>query len=177
MSTPRHLRFSAWLRPWHVSLAALTVYLFGILQASGWDPMALVRVGTRFDPGLESGTMGYDGQFSYQIALSPVESVHKLDVPAYRLQRILYPLVARLLGLGRSNLIAWSLLLVNVIAFTAGVGLTEKIMQHHGQSRWWALAYGMNVGMFMAVRLDLTEPLAYAPVQAGVLAWCYRRLN
>jgi hypothetical protein len=29
--------------------------------------------------------------------------------------------------------------------------------------------------MFMSVRLDLTEPLAYCLVQAGVLAWCLRR--
>jgi hypothetical protein len=154
-----------------VTLAVLCLYLLIVLGSAGWDPMTLVRVGTRFDPGLAAGSMGYDGQFSYQIALSPLESVARLDVPAYRLQRVLYPIAARLAAIGVPDLVPWSLLVVNVAAVGAGVALTEAVLRHHKQSRWWALAYGLNVGMFMAVRLDLTEPLAYALVQAGVLAW------
>ena len=167
----------SWLRPWQLTLVALLVYLLAILQPRAWDPMALVRVGTRFDPGLAGGSMGYDGQFSYQIAESPLGNTGKLDVPAYRLQRILYPLVARLAAMGNRGLIPWSLVLVNIAAATAGVALTESVMRHYGRSPWWALAYGMNVGMFMAVRLDLTEPLAFAFVQAGVLAWARGRHN
>ena len=164
-----------WLRPWHLTLAVLVMYLIGVLQSAGWDPMALARIGTRFDPGLPGGTMGYDGQFSYQIAVSPAESVLKLDVPAYRLQRILYPILARVVALGNEKAIPWSLLLVNMAAAVAGVALTERIMRLNRQSRWWAVAYGMNVGMFMSIRLDLTEPLAFVLVQAGVLAWALHR--
>jgi hypothetical protein len=164
-------RFLARVRPWQVTLLALGLYLAAILGGAGWDPMVLVRVGTRFDPGLPGGSMGYDGQFSYQIARAPIDSVVRLDVPAYRLQRILYPAAARLMAIGSPNLIPWTLLLLNIAAVCIGVALTEAILRHFGQSRWWALAYGLNVGMFMAVRLDLTEPLAYALVQAAVLAW------
>jgi hypothetical protein len=48
-------------------------------------------------------------------------------------------------------------------------------MRVHGQNRWWALAFGLNAGILMAARLDLTEPLAYALVQIGVLAWSLER--
>jgi hypothetical protein len=119
--------------------------------------------------------MGYDGQFSYQIAVSPLGSVPKLDVPAYRLQRILYPVLARFAAFGRPNIIPWTLLAVNLAALAGGVAATESILMFYGQSRWFALAYGLNIGMLMAVRLDLTEPTAYLFVQLGALAWAKGR--
>jgi len=42
-------------------------------------------------------------------------------------------------------------------------------MMASGFSRWRALVYGINVGMIMAVCLDLTEPLAYLLAGMGAL--------
>ncbi|HSD83226.1 MAG TPA: hypothetical protein VLG46_05185, partial [Anaerolineae bacterium] len=116
-----------------------------------------------------NGRPGYDGQFAYQIARDPLNGWTKIDVPAYRYQRIVYPIVARLLALGNVDLVPWTLIVVNLMALTAGVWLTEEILQHFQVSRWYALIYGLSAGTLMSVRLDLTEPLAYALAQAGVL--------
>lgn len=158
-------------RPWMVVSLIAFAYLASVLGRTQGDPFALVRIGSRFDPGIADGTMGYDGQFSYQIALSPIAGVPHLDVPAYRLQRILYPILARIAAFGNPRSVPWALIVVNLVALACGVAATEGILAHYGQSRWWALAYALNVGMLMSVRLDLTEPTAYFFVQVGALAW------
>ena len=163
------------IRPWMVVLLVAVVYLAAVVRSSGGDAFAFVRVGSRFDPGTPDGTMGYDGQFSYQIAVSPEASVPKLDVPSYRLQRILYPLLARLAAFGDREVIPWTLVIVNLAAMAGGVAATEAILVLRGQNRWYALAYGLNVGMLMSVRLDLTEPTAYLFVQLAALAWAKGR--
>ena len=163
------------IKPWQLVLLAAIAYLATVSVSTQGDPFAFVRIGSRFDPGIPDGTMGYDGQFSYQIAVSPIDSVSKLDVPAYRLQRILYPTLARIAAMGNRQLIPWALVAINLAALAFGVRATEAILTLYGQSCWWALAYGLNVAMFMSVRLDLTEPTAYLFVQLGALAWAKHR--
>jgi len=157
------------LRPWHVVLFVCLAYVLLTLARYHFDPMYFALVGTQYDPGVPNGRPGYDGQFAYQIARDPLNGWTKTDVPAYRYQRIVYPIVARVLALGHAAWVPWTLILVNIMALTAGVWLTEAILQHFGVSRWYALIYGLSAGTLMAVRLDLTEPLAYALAQAGVL--------
>ncbi len=156
-------------RPWHVALLICLAYVLLTLARYQFDPKYFALIGTRYDPGLPQGRPGYDGQFAYQIARDPLNGWTKTDVPAYRYQRIVYPIVARVLALGSADLVPWTLIVVNVIALTAGVWLTEEILQHFQVSRWYALIYGLSAGTLMSVRLDLTEPLAYALAQAGVL--------
>ena len=50
-----------------------------------------------------TGKAGYDGQFNYAIAADPLHASPALDVPAYRYQRILYPLLVRALALGQED--------------------------------------------------------------------------
>jgi hypothetical protein len=157
------------VRPWHVALLVCLAYVLLTLARYNFDPQYFALIGTRYDPGLPNGRPGYDGQFAYQIARDPLNGWRKIDVPAYRYQRIVYPLTARVLALGQADLVPWTLIVVNVIALTAGVWLTEKILQHFQASGWYALIYGLSAGTLMSVRLDLTEPLAYALAQAGVL--------
>jgi hypothetical protein len=167
-------------RPWHiVGLVALAYIVLTLWRYSG-DPMRFALVGSRYDPGLPGGTWGYDGQFAYQIARDPAGAARFLDVPAYRYQRILYPLMARVLALVASplrgggtegGLIPWTLILVNWLSLMAGTWFTEGILTGRGVSRWYALSYGLFGGLMMAVRLDLTEPLAYALAQAAVLGY------
>jgi len=159
------------IRPWHVILLCALVYVGATLAWHGWDPMSFVIIGERFDPGIPGGSLGYDGQFVYQIARDPLGGWRYLDVPAYRYQRILYPMLARVLSLGYTSLLPWVLVLINLAALSGGTALTEAILVENGDSRWYALTYGLYIGLLMPVRLDLTEPLAYLLVQAGVLAF------
>ncbi|MBI4498854.1 MAG: hypothetical protein HY689_13260 [Chloroflexi bacterium] len=162
-STPR------WLRPWHVVGAVALLYLGIALARTGGDPLTFVMRCPNPEQ-IPTGTCGYDGQFAYAIAMDPAGAAPFMDVPAYRYQRILYPLLARVLGAGQPDLVPWTLVLINWVALAAGTAVLEAVLCAYGVSRWYALAYGLFAGVLMPVRLDLTEPLAYALALGGVLA-------
>ncbi len=159
-----------WLRPWWVVVIVALIYLALVVMANGGDPLALATLGTRFSEGDPEGSEGYDGQFAYYIAVDPLNGWQRCDVPAYRYQRILYPLFARSLALGQDAAIPYALALVNLIALGAGTWSTECILRRYGMSRWYAITYGLYAGQLMSVRLDLNEPLAHALVVAAILA-------
>ncbi len=157
------------VRPWHVVGAAGLLYVAVTLARFGGDARAFAVICP--DPQrIAGGQCGYDGQFAYSIAIDPVSAAQFMDVPAYRYQRILYPMLARVVGVGQAGLIAWALILINLIALAAGTAILEVILVDSGAIRWYALAYGLFAGAMMPVRLDLTEPLAYALALGGVLA-------
>ncbi len=156
------------LRPWHITALALVIYLGAIFFLNGADPAAFAYIGTRFSEADPQGTEGYDGQFVYYIAMDPTNAAEKLDVPAYRYQRILLPAAARLIGLGQPALISWALVLTNATALVTGVAILERLLERQEVSRWYALTYGLFGGSLLAVRLDLTEPLAYGLALAGI---------
>jgi hypothetical protein len=151
------------------------IYVLGVLVSTSGDPLAFALLGTRFSEGDPHGTEGYDGQFAYQIALRPLAAAPYLDVPAYRYQRILYPMLARLLALGRPGLIPWALIGVNVAAIGFGTWATERLLVDLGASRWYALVYGLYAAQLLALRDDLNEPLAQALVMWAMLAWARER--
>jgi hypothetical protein len=119
---------------------------------------------------------GYDGQYVYVLALNPdpawaaQQPPGILDTPAYRYQRILLSLIARLISLGQPAIVPWVLIGLNVAAQVIGTFLVGEVLAAHGASRWYALAYGLWVGFAYAVRLAMTEPLAYAFVAGALLA-------
>lgn len=157
--------------PW-IFIALLTGgYCIYTLVINNWDPMAFVVIGSQFDSTNGVTNMGYDGQFAYQIAKDPANASLFLDKPAYRYQRILYPILAHLLALGNIDVIPWMLILINLISLVLGTLATEKILIDHGHCRWYALAYGAFAGLLLSLRLNLTEPLAFALVQWGVLSF------
>ncbi|MBM4422005.1 MAG: hypothetical protein FJ030_01270 [Chloroflexi bacterium] len=152
-----------------ILLVAYLLYLTLILARNGGDPLALARIG-------HGPNEGYDGQFTYLIAVdpSPAAVVREIaearaDIPAYRYQRILLPFLARLFGLGQPALIAWAIPLINLAAQTMGAALVAQLLAELGVSRWYALVYGLWPGLAVAVRADLTEPLSYALVAAAYL--------
>lgn len=160
-----------WLRPWVVVLALALAYVGLTLVRYGGDPMLFVLIGTRYSQNDPEGSWGYDGQFAYYIASDPAGGCPQCDVPSYRYQRIFYPMLAWGLALGQPMLVPWALIAVNVVALVGGTYFTEQLLEAHRMSRWYALAYGLYGGLVAGLRLDLTEPLAYGLVQAGLWAW------
>jgi hypothetical protein len=160
-----------WLRPWMVVLLVGLAYVGLTLARYGGDPLAFALVGTRYSQGDPQGSQGYDGQFAYYIARDPVGGWRHCDVPAYRYQRVLYPLLASVLALGRPEMVGWTLIALNLAALAGGTYFTEQLLAARGMSRWYALAYGLYGGLVAGLRLDLSEPLAYGLVQAGLWAW------
>lgn len=159
------------LRPWFISTVLCLVYVGIVILSNKGNVLSLVTIGTRFSeqiPVEAGGTEGYDGQFNYYIARDPSTASAYLDVPAYRFQRILFPIAGRLMALGQTDFIPMSFLLINVAALAAGTALLEHLLVGMGVSRWYALTYGLTLGILGSVRLSLSEPLAYALVLGGV---------
>src|SRR5258708_1360963 len=150
-----------WLRPAVLLAALLVVYTGLLLVQNAFNPTALAKIGDGFVNGRPIDKLeGYDGQFSYWLAIdpSPAAAGSHFDVPAYRYQRILYPLLARALALCQSALVPWTLILVNLLAQVAGTLAVEAWLKAHAVSSWYALTYGLWVGLVAAIRLDLNEP-------------------
>ncbi len=168
---PSHIRHSTSkiLRPWLLVAVIASTYMATVVAANGGDPLVLATLGTRFSAGDPNGTEGYDGQFAYYIARDPLNGWRQCDVPAYRYQRIFYPILARLLALGQEALLPYTLPLLNVAALTIGTWLTERLLRRYKMNRWYAITYGLYAGQLMAARLDLNEPLAHALVMAAIL--------
>ncbi len=160
-----------WFRPWVVVLALALSYVALTLVRYDGDPMMFVLAGTRYSRGEPEGTPGYDGQFAYFIARDPLNGWRYCDAPSYRYQRILYPILAWAVALGRPGVVPWTLIVINIAALAGGTYFTERLLAEHRVSRWYALAYGLYGGLVAGLRLDLTEPLAYGLVQTGLWAW------
>ncbi len=169
MSLPRWGK----LAPWMVVFIFALGYVLASLSAHQWDPLSFVIIGGQFDPAADNTYPGYDGQFAYQIALDPANAWKYIDIPAYRYQRILYPLLARGLSFGNAGVLPWMLIVINLVSLVAGTWILERLLAAHGQSRWYALSYGLFGGLLISLRLDLTEPLAFLLALAGL--WEFER--
>jgi len=176
-SVARKLRL-LWVQPAGVTCLALICLVVWVLAQEGGDPLAMARIGTRYSQGDPSGTEGYDGQFVYYIAreINPERVRSLLDVPSYRYQRILLPLLARVLSLGIPPAIPWLLIFLGIISHSVGTWLVGVLLTNWGVSRWYALVYGLWAGFLLGVRLDLPEPLAFCLLAGALLAQERRRL-
>jgi hypothetical protein len=157
--------------PVFLAFAVGSLFMVWRLAEKGWEPAALAEIGAVTAEGAIVNSSGYDGQFAFFIAMdpNPANLMDKLDVPSYRYQRILYPVIARLVGLGNPDLIAWSLLVVNLLAHGVGTWAVARLLGEHAI---YAAAYALWVGLIAPIGLDLTEPLAYMLV---ALSWLARR--
>jgi hypothetical protein len=158
--------------PAAASTLVAAAYVLWRLANLGWEPIELFEIGTRFSEGIEDGTPGYDGQFSYYIAseLDPKAVETKLDVPAYRYQRILYPVVARTLALGLDAWLPWTLVIVGLLAHWGGTWAVARLLLDQTVNPWYSLTYGLWVGLVASIGLGFGEPLAYGLAAGGWLA-------
>lgn len=167
------------LRPVAVVLGVYAVWI-GAFMAQGHDVRDFIRIGTlfvqrshasphiRFDPHYRyppnhdaPNGVGYDGQFSYYMALDPTRARHYMDDPPYRYGRVLYPAAAWALAAGQRDALPTTMLLVDWLAIGLGTLAIAAWLRRRGASEWWALAYGLYPGLFVGLQRDLTEPLAY----------------
>lgn len=163
-------------------LPALVVSVFCLLYVSlllsqvGFNPTALADIGAahpQYNPRVyPAGTIvwkdsiGYDGQFYYQIALHPFDlkkfysEGQTLGEIPFRYQRILYPLLAFLFSFGNPVLIPWTLIILNVSALTFGALFLVKILDSYVGKPWLSLFYGLSVSSIVALRFDMPQVLA-----------------
>lgn len=159
------------------AVTALFYLLFTVaaLVRAGGDVNWFIWIGSRFAEGDPQGNLGYDGQFVFYIARDWLAAAPLLDLPAYRLQRILLPALARGVAFGRTGAIPWAILVINFTALVASAVMLARYLKRRHTSPWYALAYVLYVGTFMAYSRAVTEPLAYALALGGMLLWLERR--
>lgn len=162
-----------WVWPALVTMVVCGAFAGTRLARSGWDAEALANLGTRFSTGDPAGTEGYDGQFVLYVArdLNPGRVAAHLDRPAYRYQRILLPLLARLVAFGNPAAIPWALLILGMVAHFAGTLAVASTLASQGRWPGYALSYGLWAGLVVGVGVYLHEPLAYGLVAVG---WALR---
>jgi hypothetical protein len=112
------------------AVGALAIYIAAIMPAllrHGFDPSIFVVAGDQHVDAAQlpspiyvrPNSDGYDGQFYYRLALAPFDLRQpfdgiKVDAPAYRMQRMVYPVLAWAISLGQPRLVPSALLLINL---------------------------------------------------------------
>jgi hypothetical protein len=114
------------------------------------------------------GSAGYDGQFSYYLAVDPLGARSYLDYPSYRLGRLAYPLAARLLALGDASRVATTLVLVNLLAVLAGTLALASWLRRRQLPAWLAVVYGLAPGNLFALQRDTVDASAVAVTAIAV---------
>lgn len=168
-----------------VGLLIGLVYVVRSLAAVDWDPSLFAAFGEEATPTREYAEerlgevflrkyQGHDGKFFFVQAndpflLNPEENAYVLDRPAYRSQRMLYPVLAGGLGLFGPVTILWAMIAVNVAALAAGTWVVGRVAQELGGSVWWGLAFALNPGMLSEIAIGGAGVVAAALAFAGVL--------
>jgi hypothetical protein len=119
---------------------------------------------------------GYDGQQTYAIARTFPdldEAARHLDVPRYRLMRILQPALAAPGGEGTPLVIA--LLLLGVVGLGLLCGAVADLAARHGRSP--AVGYLAAIPALAPVLVLTVEPLAYGLALVGLACVDRRRLG
>ena len=133
------------------------------VEGSQASPVISGFHGYRYD-----GDIGYDGQFNYFMALDPVRAASYTDYPAYRYTRIVYPAVAGLLGGHNPDLVANTLIAINLAMIALGVAVLGAWLRRRGRSAWLAAVYGFYPGIYVALQRDTSEIMAFSLVIVAI---------
>jgi hypothetical protein len=163
-------------------LLAGTAFVGARLWVHGGDASAFVAAGDEVTRPAEApeltvrhDDLGYDGQFFHRLARNPFsrqarEFGTRLDRPAYRQQRIGYPLVTWALTGGRAPLVPWALIGVNLASLGVLALLAARLSLDAERPAWWGLVAAAWPGLLVALAYDLSEVLAGTLLLAVLLA-------
>jgi hypothetical protein len=123
---------------------------------------------------------GYDGLTFYRLALAPFTHQRsadgiRLDNPAYRQQRLVYPLIVRILSRGHSGSVPLMLVLVNVIAAAMMGGFAAAFANYFGKHAFWGLIVPFYPGFVLTFSRDLAEIVAAMFAMGAIWAFTSRR--
>ena len=155
-------------RPAMVVAAFYGAVVLSLLATHAWDPRFFATVGpqwARHDPAMQKQA---DGSIFLDYAIDPLAASRRHD--RMRTGRIMYPLAAHVLALGRPELAAWALVLIDLVAIVLGTELAQRLLERRGLPPWTALAYGAWGGSGLALLHATCEPVAYLFILAGIEA-------
>lgn len=185
----QQVRFS-WA-PLAVASVIVGILIAGQLATVSWDASAFLQVGEEsvVRPFVEDKLgavpmtpgQGHDGKYFFVQVHDPLlldESTQELlERPAYRGQRVLYPLLVTPLRLLGPRAVVWGMLLVNFLALVVGTGVTSKLSVGLGGNPWLGLAFGLNVGLWFELLFDGAGAVAWLFGMAALLAIFHGRFG
>ena len=170
------------------ALVALVIWAAAVFGKYGGNPTGLARIGDQMalSPRLAGqelvvlrGKRGNDGQQFLALSLDPLQvdpgTAAAVDNPIYRGKRLLYPLLAWLLGLGRPGLIIWWLGWINVACIGVAAALAARWAQLEQRSPQWGFAVLALPGYWITLSLGTADLLATTLMLAAALAWKEQR--
>ncbi len=171
-------------------MAALLVWVLVVFGKYGGNPTGLARIGDQMplSPRLQgqelvvlNGKRGNDGQQFLALALDPLQlepgTSAAVDNPIYRGKRLLYPLLAWLLGLGKPGFIVWTLGLINVACIGGAATVVACWAQLEQRSPQWGLAVLALPAYWITLSLNTADLLATTLMLSAALAWKQQRLT
>lgn len=159
------------VRPSAAVAAFYAAVVLALLATHAWDARLFATAGPQWRRHDPAGTRHGDGRIYYESAVDPAGTARKYD--RMRTARVLYPMLARALALGRAELVPWTLLAINLAAIVAGTEIVHRLLAAHGLPVWAALGYGAWAGLGLALLHGTAEPLAYLCALAGIV-WLER---
>ncbi len=165
-----------------LALGAYLIILVAFLHGHNFAVGALTQVGSRFVSSPSSlgsvpviaDSLGYDGQFFYRLALDPLYKDAalnpRLDLPAYRQQRILYPVLVWAFSFGNRDLVPLVMIGMNLVSLGFLAWLGAEYAMRSGRSPAWGLFLSLYPGFLFSFLHDLPEPMAASFLLAGLLA-------
>jgi hypothetical protein len=122
---------------------------------------------------IRTNSTGYDGEFYYRMALAPFSLAQKVfgitfDAPAWRMQRIGYPLIAWGLSLGHAAWVPASLVFTNLIGLGVIAFFASRIALRLRLDAQAALLVVLWPGFIVTLMHDTTEIAAAAFLAAAL---------
>ncbi len=151
------------------------------LKVHHFEPSAFILAGDRYTNPQMAGVAplrssdGYDGQYYYRLALDPFtteQTAHgvTLDSPAYRQQRILYPLLVWALSLRLPAVVPWMMIVVNYVCLCVIGWLAARAAVAENRHALWGACLALYPGFLLSVARDLVEPTAMMFLVGSLLA-------
>lgn len=180
------LRAGARMSPGAVAAVAAVVALVVVtlrLSTFDWNPTGFVWASDlvverdEAPPSLlvRSEISGFDGTGFYRFALDPFTRERTdfgilLDHPAFRHQRVLYPLVVWAATGGDAVRVGWALIALNLIGLIAIAWLGARIVLDQGGRAAWGWIFAANPAVALSLGLDTAEIVAATFLLATILA-------
>ena len=169
-----------------IATIVLVCVLYQYGERYGYRVSGFICLGDKFIPpeGLERGMVvyrncpGYDGQFFYYIALNPfgdLRDYRHIDSPAWRYQRIGYPLLAWLFALGNKSAVPYTLLLINLLSIIFSTYLISILLKEQKMDPRYAVLFAVSGTLVYPLLRDLAEITSAAFLIAGFFFYARRR--
>jgi hypothetical protein len=181
VSLPR----TEWRRWTVIAVAVHAVFAAFLLLGPGHgDPAWFIHLGSQripvalarklLGPGVVVPHLdGHDGRFSWVQARDPfllhrATDLANLDRPAYRAQRMAYPLLAAPWRVGGEYALVWGLLVTNLAAVGFGAWFATQLAVATRAPPRAGLAFALNPVVILGVVLDTSDVVALAALVAAV---------